>query len=54
MHTPLLLVTVEENMYWMENVIENVFYCNGKCVFNLLNFMSLRNGKVQDKKFRSF
>ena len=34
----------------MENVMENVFYCNGKCVLNLLNFVTLRNSKVQDKK----
>ena len=30
--------------------MENVFYCNGKCVLNLLNFVTLRNSKVQDKK----
>ena len=31
---------------------------NGKyifeCVLNLLTFMTLRNGKVQDKEFKSF
>ena len=40
---PLLVIVKESNgkyIFW--------------CVVNLLNFMALRNDKVQDKKFKRF
>ena len=31
-----------------------MFVCACMCVLNLLNLSTLRNGKVRDKKFKSF
>ena len=42
-HIPFLIVVFRESNE------KYIFYC----VLNLLNFMMLRNGKVQDKKFKS-
>ena len=42
-HIPFLIVVFRESNE------KYIFYC----VLNLLNFMMLRNGKIQDKKFKS-